>query len=269
VDMVGDCWVLWNPDAIYLYEGPAKSLNIPDPASLKFETVSAETSPDGRWQALVTKSEPVSLAADNTDPWFFYVELKVTSLKDGRTWTPVSEWRAAGLGQEEPPKIFHSSKDGRFLYYTSLSHPDGACVYYDNIGESFDRLDLTSGTVTALQPPYARGILAISPDETMIAYLHGKTYSGERDLVVRELATAYGDDASSQNPVKWQMPLDVVWPNRVSQLAWSPDSKKLVVTVTEFTDYCQPPARMADWELDVETGEFVNISTTIVPAATP
>lgn len=268
-EVAGSCWVLWNPDVIYFYEGPAKSLKIPDPASLKFETVATETSPDGRWQAIVTKSEVISLAAGGGDPWFFYVELKVTSQEHGRTWTAVSEWHGAGLGEKEPPQIVHWSKDGRFLYYTSPSYPDGACVYYDNIGESFDRLDLTDGSVAALQPPDARGILVISPDEAMIAYLHGETYTGGRDLVVRELTTAYEDAAASQNSVKWQIPLDASWPDRVSQIAWTPDSKKVVVSVTGFTDYCQPPARITAWELNVQTGEWMKLSDTPLPTATP
>jgi hypothetical protein len=265
--IVDSCWVLWDPNAIYLYEGAPTTLNIPDPASLKFETINTETSPDGRWQTLVTKSEAVSLAADNTDPWFFYVELKVASRDNGTIWTPVSEWHAAGLGQEEPPHLFHWSKDGRFLYYTSLAYPDGACVFYDNIGDSLDRLDLTDGSVAALQPPYAQGILAISPDETMIAYLHSETYSYDQHLVVRDLA-AYRDDVS-EDSVKWQFLLDVAWPSQVSQIVWSTDNTKAVVTVTEFADYCQPPASITDWELNVETGEYVKISETIFPTATP
>jgi hypothetical protein len=92
------CWVLWSPNALFPYEGPAVTLKIPDPASLKFETVATETSPDGRWQALVTKSEAVLFTPDNLDAWFFYVELKVASQEDGKSWTPVSEWHAAGLG---------------------------------------------------------------------------------------------------------------------------------------------------------------------------
>ena len=263
------CWVLWDPNSIYFYEGPPITLNIPDPATLKFETVATETSPDGAWETLVTKSETVRLAAGAMDVWFFYVELKVTSQHDGRTWTPVSDWHAAGLGQEEPPQIFHWSKDGRFLYYTSLAYPDGACVFYDNIGESLDRLDLTDGSVAALQPPHARGVLAISPDETMIAYLYGENNSIERHLVVRELATAYGDDPSRQNAVKWEIALDLGWPTQVSEIAWTPDSKKVVVTVIEFSDYCQPPTRIVDWKLDVETGEWAKISDSLFPTATP
>lgn len=268
-EIAGDCWVLWDPNSVFLYEGPALTLNIPTPASLKFETVSTETSPDGRWQAVVTKSETVLLGDENIGPWFFYVELKVTSLKDGRTWTPVSEWHGAGLGQEEPPRVFHWSKDGRFLYYTSLSYPDGACVFYDNIGESFDRLDLTDGSVSALQPPYARGVLAVSPDETMIAYLYGDSNSIERHLVVRELATAYGDDPSRQNTVLREIALELGSPTQVSQIAWTPDSKKAMVTIIEFSDYCQPPTRIVEWRLDVVTGEWAEISERWLPTATP
>src|SRR5215211_5545459 len=60
-DGMGDsCWIMWDPNAFVLYEGPAVTLNIPDLASLKFETVATESSADGRWQALVTRSEAVS-----------------------------------------------------------------------------------------------------------------------------------------------------------------------------------------------------------------
>jgi hypothetical protein len=268
-DDIGDsCWISWDPNTFVLYEGPAVTLNIPDPATLKLETLATETSPDGRWEAQVTKSETVSFVAENLDARFFYVELKVTSREDRSSWTAVSEWHAAGLGQEEPPTLFHWSKDGRFLYYTSLAYPDGACVFYDNIGNSFDRLDLTDGSVTALQPPQALGILAISPDETLIAYLHHETFVSDQVLVVRELASAYGADGG-QDSVKWQIPLDAAGFNKVSEIAWSPDSKKVVLTVTEFSDYCQPPAGLVEWELDLETGEFVKISTTILPTATP
>ena len=269
-DGMGDsCWILWDPNTFVIYEGPAVTLNIPDPASLQFETISTELSPDGRWQALVTKSETVLFVAEKPDARFFYVELKVTSQEDGRSWTPVSEWHAAGLGQEEPPQPFHWSKDGRFLYYTDIAYPDGACVFYDNIGDSLDRLDLSDGSVAALQPPHAGGILVISPDETMIAYLHHETFVSDEILVIRELASAYGED-TRQESVKWEIPLDVLSSSQVSEISWSTDNAKVVVRVDEFTNPadCRPTGT-ADWELDVETGEFVKTSTTVLPTATP
>ena len=260
------CWVLWDPNAIYRYEGPELTLEIPDPASLKIVSSSTETSPDGRWEALTTRSENVSFAGDEAS--FFYVQLKVTSPDEGITWTPVSEWHAAGLGQEEAPQPFHWSRDGRFLYYTSLSYPDGGCVFYDNIGETLDRLDLSDGSVAGLQPPYARGIAAISPDETMIAYLNRQPDFSNQHLVVRELETAYSDGEASQDSIKWQIPYEVAWPTQVSKIAWLWNSRKVFVTLTSVGENCLPISA-ANWELEVKTGKFIQVSSTVFPTATP
>lgn len=262
---IGNCWVLWDPNAIYLYEGAEITLDIPNPDSLQIVSTNTETSPDGRWEAVTTQSESMSFG---DEAWFFYVELKVTAQDTGRTWTPVSEWHAAGLGQEEAPQPFHWSKDGRFLYYSSLSYPDGACVFYDNIGDYLDRLDLTDGSVAAMQPPFPRGIVAISPSETMIAYLQRQPDFSNQHLVVRELATAYDDGDASQDSIKWQIPYDVVWPTQVSQIAWLWNSRKVLVTMTSVTDNCLP-ASISNWELDVKTGKFVEVSSRVLPTATP
>lgn len=143
------------------------------------------TSPNGRWLAESIQSEWVYFT-EGGEP-YFYTALTVTALDGGTTWTPVSEWHAAGLGEESPSKIFRWSNDSRFVYYTSIAYPDGACVFYNNIGGCLDRLDVTDGSVAALQPPRAGGILAISPDDQLLAYLGGD------GLVVRDLATAYDD----------------------------------------------------------------------------
>jgi len=246
--IAGSCWIVWDWNSLYLYEGTPIALDIPDPASLNIESSRSVTSPDGRWQAQSTRSESVSFISEES--WHFYVELKVTSLEDGTTWTPVSEWHGAGLGEEDAPNPFYWSKDGRFLYYTSIAYPDGACAFYDNIGDYLDRLDLTNGSVAALQPPYARGILTISPDEQLLAYL------SDGSLVVRELATAYdGGSGTGQDSVKWQVPLDGVGPGQVSKIAWTPDSRQVSVKVTQLADNCQL-ASQSTWELDVETGAF-------------
>ena len=267
-DIAGACWVLWDPNSLYPHEGPPLDLNVPDAASLKFETVATETSPDGRWQALVTQSETVLLAGE--EAWFFYVELQVTSLEDGVTWTPLSEWHAAGLGEEYPPKVFHWSQDGRYLYYTSLFDLHGACVSM-NIGESLDRLDLTDGRVAAIQPPRAFRILAISPDETMLAHLSGQSivnFTEHQVLVVRDLATAYGDSAAGQDSVLWQIPLDIAWPTAVSEITWSPDSGKLLVTAPTMADDICNQAGRSTWELDIETG-VLTAQNIFIPESTP
>jgi hypothetical protein len=260
------CWVRWDMNALYSYEGPPVTLEIPDPANLKIESSNPTTSPDGRWQTLVTQSEIVTLGVE--DARFFYVKLSVTSLQDGTTWTPVSEWHIAGPGQEYPPKPFHWSQDGNYLYYTIPLDHHGACVVYDNIGENLDRLNLTDGSVAGLQGPQTLGIAAISPDESMIVHTiwqpfpSGSLYS----LLVRNLATAYTEDWRVSS--RWLINLNTIAHENISRIAWSPDSRKVLVMVTELGGNCQP-ASIAEWALNVETGEFLQVSHTVLPTATP
>ena len=259
----GECWVLWDMNALFFYEGPPVTLNIPDPATLKIETNRTDTSPDGSWQVQSTESEAVALGPEEAS--YFYVEFTVTSLADGASWTPVSEWHAYGLGLETAPRPFHWSQDGRYLYYTSLVVPDGGCGFFANSGESLDRLDLTDGAVSAMQPPHSRWILAISPDENRMAYL---SYQDGYILVVRDLEGAYTQGTTGDYSIQWQVPLEVIPPEVVSQITWSLDNQRVLLTVTEVAPNCQP-AKATEWRLDVATGEFVEASTTIFPTPTP
>ena len=268
--IAGSCWVAWDMNDIHSYEGPPITLNIPDPSTLKIESTNETTSPDGRWQALVTQTETISLGIE--DPWFFYAELIITSLEDDTTWKPVSMWHYFGIGNEYAPMPFHWSQDGRYLYYTSLFDLHGACVSM-NIGERLDRLDLTDGTVATLQPPHAFRLLSISPDETRMAYLGGQSivnFTNHQVLIVRELETAYAEGAAGQDSVLWEIPLDISWPTAVSEIAWPPDSRRLFVTATTLADavLCNK-ASTTTWEIDIETGEFVEVSNTVFPTATP
>jgi hypothetical protein len=261
--IAGDCWVIWDMNALHSYEGTPVALNIPDPASLKIESTYTETSPDGRWQAQATETERVALDGDLA--FFFYVKLIVTSLEESTNWTPVSEWHVYGLGHEPAPRPFLWSQDGRYLYYTSLIVPDGACGFFANSGEFLDRLDLTDGSVAALQPPYSRWILAISPDETRMAYLSASDGSS---LIVRDLAVAYAEGPAGEDSIQWQIPLEIVSPEVVSQIDWSPDGQQVLVTVAEIANNCQP-AQVTEWTLEVETGEFLEGTTLIYPTPTP
>jgi hypothetical protein len=268
-DVTGRCWILWDMNAIHSYEGPPMTLNIPDPASLKIESMNSTISPDGRWQALVTQTESVAL--DGESAFFFYTELIVTSLEDRRIWKPVSEWHVYGIGHEFAPMPFHWSQDGRYLYYTSLFDLHGACVSM-NIGESLDRLDLMDGTVTALQSPFAFRLLSISPDETRIAYLGGQNitdFTEQQNVIVRELKTAHTGGNAGQESVLWQISLDIAWPTAVSEIAWSPDNRKVMVTATTIADDICSKASSTTWELDIATGELVEVSSTIFPTPTP
>jgi hypothetical protein len=160
---------------------------------------------------------------------------------------------------------FHWSKDGRYLYYTSLVVPDVGCGFYANSGETLDRLDLSDGSVTAMQPPYSRWILSISPDETRMAYL---SFIDGYQLVVRDLAAAYTEGPGGENSIQWQIPLEILPPEVVSQIGWSPDGQKVLVRVSEIASDCQP-AQATEWELEVATGEFNEGTTMIYPTPTP
>ncbi len=111
VEGAADCWIAWDYNALYSYEGTPLTLTLPDPADLDVEFSSTSVSPDGRWQTQITSSKTVLLAEEQAE--FFHVQLVVTSLADGTTWTPVSEWHAYGLGMDGPPGVFAWSGDGR------------------------------------------------------------------------------------------------------------------------------------------------------------
>jgi hypothetical protein len=236
---------------------------MPDPSTLESMTVQTMASTDGRWQAEVTRSETTTLGAD----WIqlFYVELKVTSLDDGTTWIPVSEWHTGGLGEAGPPRIFYWSLDGRYLFYTSTFDNHGVeCALYFNIGDYLNRLNLSDGSIASLRGNQLQGILTISPDEKWIAYL-------DQGLVVRDLATAFSDGDISQDSgqaaIKWHVPVDVTPPAQISQIAWSPDNKQVLVTATLLGESCQI-ANQTTWALDLEAGD-VTLESSLPPSEMP
>jgi hypothetical protein len=258
-DALDTCWVVWDYNALYPYEGTPLTLEIPDPASLTMASTDTAVSPDGRWQTEITRSETVLLAGDAAE--FFYVEMKIISLADDRHWQPMGEWHAAGLGEEGTPRPFHWSADGRYFYYTNTFDYHGGCAVYDNIGDHLNRLDLTNGLVTSLPSPLARGILTLSPDERFMAYLSGQS------LVIRELATAYDDNDTAQESVIWQIPFELAWQGQVNQIAWSADGQKVLLSVDHRLNDCAINGS-SSWELDVETG-VLTATTVFVPTPTP
>lgn len=245
------CWTFWDWAVLISYDGLPRTLTIPDPTTLEMMITETAVSPDGNWQAKISRSETIQSDAGEVD--FFYVELKVTSLSDGTTWMPVSEWHIGGLGEEGPPRVFHWSVNGRYLYYTSTFDNHGAeCGLYFNFGDYFSRLDLNDGIVASLFSPQLQGVLSISPDETQIAYVSGPS------LFVEDLETTFKDRTANQDSVKWQIPLDVVWPVQVSEVAWSPDDPQVLVTATLRGEGCQV-ASQTTWALNLQSGELSEI----------
>jgi len=173
-------------------------------------------SPDWQWRAVVR----TNLQADNPMRWFF-VALQVTS-DDGRTtWTPIAEERAYGLGYSLPA-VVQWSQDGQALYYTEGYHPDG-CVLFGG-GSGLWRLDLPSGEVSEVLS--ASWELAISPDETLVAY----TGAVKDELSLLDLAT--GEIQGIKLPM-------LEGNAQFGRIIWSPDSQRLAFTIAYAP--CQPP----------------------------
>ncbi|MCA9931904.1 MAG: PD40 domain-containing protein [Anaerolineales bacterium] len=217
-DSIGDCWVTADP-AFTMPTDAAAGVSLPPPDTL---TMTGDTidSPDGRWQATAAQSEPVLVG----DLEKFYTTLTVSN--DSTTWTPVAEWRGYGLGYLFPA-VVQWSADGRYLYYTNNSSPDGCALFVN--GTDLYRLDVTDGTTTELLPFGSTAFLSISPDETQVAYT---SYIGSRvTLHVRTFA-----DSSEER-------IALTASNEFAQsgaIVWSPDGNQLLLTLA--FEACNP-----DW----------------------
>jgi len=149
----------------------------------------------------------------SSGPENYYTQLKVSKADGTLEWTVVDEWSAWGLGYTIP-KPLHWSRDGRFLYFTNQPVPDGCAVFVN--GSDLQRIDLSNGDVREIAPPVGLW-LALSPDETMLAYIG---YGG-RGLVIRDLATG----------AEQEIPLDPGKDYQAGQVLWSPDSKTIILAL--------------------------------------
>ncbi|MBX3057421.1 MAG: hypothetical protein KF770_13215 [Anaerolineae bacterium] len=196
---------------------PTPEDTLPDPAELEMMTTTT-VSPDGRWQAIAAQSEPIVVG----DLEKLYVSLTVS---DGTTtWAPVAEWRGYGLGYIWPA-VYQWSADGRYLYYTNLSSPDG-CLYYSN-GTDLYRFDFNDGSIIEILPDGKTLNLSLSADESTLAYTgyDGRVVS----FVVRSLATGAEQSAAISAPGEYA---------QTGQIHWSADGKTAVLTLIH--NACQP-----------------------------
>ncbi|MBE2224884.1 MAG: PD40 domain-containing protein, partial [Anaerolineae bacterium] len=170
-------------------ESGSSPVNVEDLPIAAQQTV---VSPDGSWQATVTQSEPTIVDSEEK----FYATLSAT---DGQTtWTPIAEWRGYGLGLAYPV-IQQWSANGRYLYYSNKIAVDGCAIF--NNGMDLYRLDVTDGSVDTLLDTGLTWNLALSPDETQIAYtefngqevvavLHDTDSAKEQRVVVMDSVAA-------------------------------------------------------------------------------
>jgi len=166
----------------------------------------SSSSPDGKWIA-------EGMREAQREPCQYRTSLTVTSADGAVLWKVWEDVQNCGLGSTNPIP-FHWSQDGRSLYFTNEPMPDG-CAQFVN-GSDLYRVDLMTGRVTQLMP-HAGLWLALSPDETQLAYI---AY-GSRGLVIRDLIS------EAEREVK--LPAGA----QAGHMVWSPDQTMLMLTLDE------------------------------------
>ncbi|MDX1415505.1 MAG: hypothetical protein R3293_15025 [Candidatus Promineifilaceae bacterium] len=210
--------------------GYVSATDLIDPAELP-ANVEVVPSPDDRWLASASQSEPLLV----NDVEKFYASLSVT---DGAvTWTPVAEWRNHGLGYTWPA-VYSWSDDGRFLYYTNRTSPDGCAVFAG--GTDLYRLDTADGAVTELIPPFATLSFTMAYDDSAVAYTHwdGQQYW----LRIKDLA---GDTEESIAIT------DIGQPAQAGNIVWSPDQGQVFAVIVY--DACLPTMTYSLIQVDRDT----------------
>jgi len=117
---------------------------------------------------------------------------------------------------------FHWSKDGEFFYFTHRDAiSDGCFGFKDSNGSDLWQLNLVTGQVKEIVPKVG-GWLALSPDETRLAYL---SYWPPQ-IIVRDFET--GEDKTADLEILKEYPHLITYG---SHLIWSPDGKYLAFTM--------------------------------------
>ncbi len=140
-------------------------------------------SPDGRWVARSLASAPVTRGTGDAESTTYHVVLTVVRVDGSREWKVIDDELRYGLGWSAP-RVLQWSRDGRYLYYTHFVSGDGCALFIS--GTDLWRVDLQDGRTLQLAPDVSISI-ALSPDETTLAYIDG---TGAPTLVLRDLATA-------------------------------------------------------------------------------
>ena len=183
---------------------PTERLPTPTRKSPNDRTWSAQ-SPDGHWIAEGALQEFWG------EPCEVHTSLTVKRVAGSQAWEVWSDKQNCGLGGSIPIALQWSS-DGQRFYFTNLVLSDG-CAEFSN-GSDLHQVNLNTGAVKQIAPAIGSA-LALSPDETQLAYM------GQRGLIVRDLIS--GVERESALPTGAQ----------AGRLLWSPDGSALVFTLTE------------------------------------
>lgn len=179
-----------------------------------------ELSPNGRWQVRFGQSAPVAVSGNELETFpsglKYAVFLEVAEVDGSLRHVIVDEWRGAGLGQEWPIP-YRWSADGQSLYITDTAAVDGCGMFIT--GTHLDKVDLATGAVTQLLPPFHTLNFALSPDEQGLALISRSPEGAQ--LLLRNVVS--GDEQA--------VLLNAAPDAQAGDLVWSPDSHGLIVTL--------------------------------------
>lgn len=166
-----------------------------------------------------------------------YRNLTVTTVEGSTPITVVDEWLPdVGVGFTVPLPLSWSQKNP-VMYWTNTPTPDGCAIFAN--GYDLHKLDLTSGESTSLLEEGGLW-LAVSHDETQVAYVNGTT------LTLHTFAT--GEERTVALPE-----------GQAGGVLWAPSDTQLVLTIAE--NPCGDPAlnTTAIVRVDVATLEVITL----------
>ncbi|MBC7877530.1 MAG: hypothetical protein H7Y59_10200 [Anaerolineales bacterium] len=185
--------------------------NTPDIETVIFEE---SVSPNGEWIAVVSLT-----TTNTTKDLLFTVSNNQTNQKWIVEQTDVSEIKPSSPTGFIYPYVFKWSQDNNHLYYSHLSTGGDGCFGLRRPGGlDLKRFDLSRGNMVAIQKSGGTW-MALSPDETILAYASGWN-GGITILEVekgKELILSLPQIKNEQNMI-----------TATSYLYWAPDGKTLI-----------------------------------------
>ena len=198
----------------------ATPLQIPSPTELQFDVnvliEQSVVSPSGKWLALtmIIKSES---EIDNKNSSMLVIVNQQNSAERTIEKIDFTSW----LGYSVPWSLAWSENED-YLYYTHrFGGGDGCFGEDDYLGIDLHRFNLDSGESTQLTPKLGYW-LALSPDQSMVAYL-----TNDKKLRIRNIETGEERETFIKEQLKYSDQIIT----HASNLIWSLDNKELLLTL--------------------------------------
>ncbi|NOH01946.1 MAG: hypothetical protein HND47_08245 [Chloroflexi bacterium] len=220
----------------------ATPLQIPSPTALPLDVnvfiEQSVVSPSGKWLALVTMTR-VDNGIENSDRFILVVVNQQNFAEH------IVEKRCSTRNGVLHSLVLAWSENEDYLYYTHrFGGGDGCFGEDDFFGTDLYRFNLDSGQSAQLTPKLGYW-LALSPDQTMVAFLT-KTDT----LKIRNIETGNEQEISIDEQTK-KYPDSIL--THASHLIWSPDSKELLLTLEVNVCVMEEDAKHSIIKVDAET----------------